>query len=32
MVGEPTLATPAVIGTDILVHTEKAVYAFATAN
>jgi outer membrane protein assembly factor BamB len=29
---EPTLATPALVGTDILVRTEKALYAFGTAN
>ena len=29
---EPTLATPALVGTQILIRTEKALYAFATAN
>jgi hypothetical protein len=29
---EPTLATPALAGTQILIRTEKTLYAFATAN
>jgi outer membrane protein assembly factor BamB len=30
--GEPTLATPALVGTHILIRSEKTLYAFATAN
>ena len=30
--GEPTLATPALVGTNIVIRTEKALYAFAKAN
>ncbi len=31
-IDEPTLATPALVGTHILIRTEKALYAFASAN
>ena len=30
--GEPTLATPALVGTNILIRTEKALYSFATTK